>query len=460
MTFQARILKRLDEIRDLPNDVLTAARLHFTDAVGVGLAATASPMGKPWREYGRLISFGGPATVFGQAIGARAADAALVNGGLVHSLEYDDTHTASIVHGSAVLAPAALALAQSVDASGMVMLRAYALWYEVLIRFGLAAKGGFQARGFQITSVGGAIAASGVAADLRGFDKDTASAAFGIALSQSSGVFEFLSNGSSVKSMHPGWAAHAGLIAADLAGAGITGPETALEGRFGLMNQFAGMPEALPQLENLIESLGYDWHLPDVAFKFFPACHYIHPFIEAAARLAETDVTAEQISDLLFHVPPPAAPIICEPWITRQAAERHAARWSLPICFAIRIVTGQLNLASFETSPPPEAMAMATRSRWQPMIPNHFPGRFEARVVATLRSGEQREIYIDDVYGNTSRSASESDVIAKLENNASCLGRPEAVARLRDALASIDGHTGPGNLGLALKEFCPEEHDV
>ncbi len=457
MTFQERILSRLTEITDIPSNVRDVARLHFADAVGVGLAATASFEGQPWVSYGRAVgSGGGSATILGQNAGASPSNAALVNGGLIHSLEYDDTHTASVVHGSSVLAPAALAVAQSVGASGLAMMRAYVLWYEVLIRLGLAAKGGYQARGFQITSVGGAIAAAGVAADLYGIEAERASAALGISLSQASGVFEFLSNGSSVKSMHPGWAAHAGLIAADLARVGITGPRTALEGRFGLLNQFADTDDALPRLEEIIGTLGNEWHLLDVAFKFFPACHYIHPFAEAAGRLAEAGVSADQISELVFHVPPPTAPIICEPWDVRKKSKLHAARWSLPVCFAIRIVTGKLDLASFEIDPPEQAMALASRCEWRAMTSHHFPDRFEAGVTAKLKSGDQREIYIDDVYGNSSRPADEADIMAKLRDNAARLGKTALVSRLCDVLGAIDTKRGPVDLGNVLNEFSEE----
>lgn len=460
MTLQRRILARVGEIRDLPPEVARAARLHLADALGVGLAAAASPAGQPWRTFGASIATGGPACVFGQPSGARPADAALVNGALIHSLEYDDTHTASVVHGSAVLAVAALAAAEATGATGQAMLRAYALWYEVLIRLGLAAKGGYQARGFQITSVGGALCAAGIGADLAGLSADQSSAAFGIALSQSSGVFEFLANGASVKSLHPGWAAHAGLIAADLAGAGLTGPETALEGRFGLLRIFAGTPEAVPALEAMVETLGLRWHLPDVAFKFYPACHYIHPFAEAAGRLADAGVGADQIADLVFHVPPPAAPIICLPWASRQTATHHAARWSLPVCAALRIATGRLDLASFETMPPAPAMALAARSRWEPMEPNAFPDRFEAEIVATLVGGEVRRVRIEDVYGNASRPASEADVMAKLEANAARLAGAGAGVRLRAAVDGIGAATGLADLGRVLRDMATEVRDV
>ena len=110
--------------------------------------------------------------------------------------------------------------------------------------------------------------------------------AVGIALSQSSGVFEFLTNGSSVKSLHPGWAAHAGVLAARFAKAGMTGPQTALEGDRGLFRRFANAPDAADRFAELLGDLGTRWHLPDAAFKLYPCCHYLHPFIEGAARAA------------------------------------------------------------------------------------------------------------------------------------------------------------------------------
>jgi 2-methylcitrate dehydratase PrpD len=129
----------------LPEDVATAARLHFLDAIGVGLAAAGSPIGEAYRRLAAELVKGGPATVFGQSTGASAADAALINGGLIHSLEFDDTHTASIAHGSAVLAAGALAVAETQQASGAALLGAYARGWEVLSRFGLAAPNGCHA---------------------------------------------------------------------------------------------------------------------------------------------------------------------------------------------------------------------------------------------------------------------------------------------------------------------------
>ncbi|HKU45855.1 MAG TPA: MmgE/PrpD family protein, partial [Burkholderiales bacterium] len=333
----------------LPEDVATAARLHFLDAIGVGLASAGSPIGAAYRAVAAEIAKGGPATVLGHSATASAADAAMINGGLIHSLEFDDTHTGSIAHGSAVLAAGALAVAEAESASGAALLGAYARGWEVLVRFGLAAPNGFHAKGFMSTSVTGTFAVALLAAELMRLDEDRTVAALGIALSQASGVMEFLTNGSSVKSLHPGWSAHGGVMAAMFARAGMTGPETSLDGKHGLFRQFTVTEGAAERFRSLIGDLGKKWYLPSAAYKFYPCCHYLHPFIEAAGKLAERGVRAADVEKIVCRVPQGEAAVICEPWETKQVpANGHAARWSLPIAVAARLEEGKVDLATFE----------------------------------------------------------------------------------------------------------------
>ena len=395
----------------LPETVAAAARLHFVDALGVGLAAAGSSAGVPYLRYASQAP-SGTASVFGRASGTTAAEAALINGGLIHSLEFDDTHTASIAHGSSVLAAAALAAGEAAGASGAQLLGAYARGWEVLIRLGLASPGRFQARGFQVTSVAGALAAALAAAEINGLTEDATLAALGISLSQACGVLEFLTNGSSVKSLHPGWAAHAGMVAAALAEAGMTGPETSLEGRFGLFRQFADDPQAAERFSRSLEDLGATWHLRGAAFKFYPCCHYLHPFIEAAGLLAER-VRIGEGERILCRVPAGAAPVICEPWEAKQApATPHAARWSLPLVVAARIVEGAIDLGSFERPASAAVLALAKRISWEPLAGARFPERFEAQVEC-----QGQTVRIDDVYGNTTRPATADAVRAKFFAN-------------------------------------------
>jgi len=425
---------------DIPADVLRSGRLHLLDAIGVGLASAGTGVGRPYLDAASVLGGAGRASILGSSLRRDAATAALLNGGLMHGLEFDDTHTGSIVHGSAVLAPAALAAAEESEAAGQELLRVYILGWEVLVRMGLAAPGAFQARGFQVTSVAGTLVAALEAAELMRLDENHAVAALGIALSQASGVFEFLSNGSSVKSMHPGWAAHAGLLAARLAAAGLTGPETALEGRMGLFQQFAHAGAvAVERFAASLATLGQEWHIRQAAYKFLPCCHYLHPYVEALEQLGP--VVAADVRAVNCLVAPGAADIICEPWPRKQApATGHEARWSLPIVVAARLIDGVVNHATFAAPPSSPIRELATRISWSPLAAHQFPQRFEAELTVHFRSGRQERCRIDDVFGSAGRPAGTAEVKAKFRTNAALCLDAAAVAGLEDVIDTLERH--------------------
>jgi 2-methylcitrate dehydratase PrpD len=279
-------------------------------------------------------------------------------------------------------------------------------------------------------------------------------AALGIALSQSSGVMEFVSNGSSVKSLHPGWAAHSGLLAVQLAKAGMTGPETALDGRWGLFAQFAHDPAAAERFAQSVGDLGQRWHMPDAAIKFHPCCHYLHPFIEAAGLLAQRGVQVAQIKAVVCEVPEGAAPVICEPWARAlNPANGHAARWSLPITVAMRWVEGRVDVTSFERSASADVRALAQKISWVPLANARFPQRFEAVITCELTTGEKITQRIDDVDGNHTRPPSDARVLAKFNANAALTLKPEGVALLQQTLQDLDSANPVTAIGQALGQL-------
>lgn len=451
MTLARELVRAMRTCSCLPDEVLTAARLHFLDAIGVGLAAAGSQIGAAYRELTTSLARGGPATVLGHAATAGAADAALINGGLIHSLEFDDTHTGSIAHGSAVTAAVALAVSEAQAASGAALLDSYARGWEVLIRFGLAAPNGFHARGFMSTSVTGTLVAALMSAELMGLDEDRTVHALGIALSQASGIMEFLTNGSSVKSLHPGWAAHGGVIAAMLARAGMTGPETSLDGKHGLFRQFTGDEAAIGRFRNLLGGLGREWHLPKTAYKFYPCCHYLHAFIEAAGKLVERGVRAADIEHIVCRVPPGEAAIICEPWKTKQnPATGHAARWSLPVVIAEQLVNGKVDLATFERPADTAVRGLAARISWEPLHGANFPERFEAEMLCETKSGTLT-LRIDDAFGNHTRPPPDEAVLAKFRANAARALRSDAVEALERAVLDLSAAGNLRVLSAALR---------
>jgi len=441
MTVARQLVARLRTLRpaSIPPDVREAAKLHLLDALGVGLAAAGTGAGAPYIAAAPALNGGGgPASIFGSGDGFAAAAAALANGGMIHALEYDDTHTGSIVHGSSVLAAAALAAGEHAGTNGDDFLAAHIMGWEVMIRVGLAAPGKFQQQGFQITSVAGTLGAALVAAELFRLDETRCVHAIGIALSQSSGVFEFLTNGSTVKSLHAGWAAHGGVAAATLAGVGLTGPTTAFEGQFGLFRRFAADPDAADRFAASIATLGADWHLQSAAFKFYPCCHYIHPFIEAL-EIALTQNPGRAIATIVCEVPRGAAALISDPWERKLKPQSgHEARYSLPIALAARLVEGAVTPATFSEAPRAAIVAKATCISARDMKDADFPQRFEARLHVGFADGGTSEIYVDDVFGGARRPPARNAVLAKFRANAALLGDAGGIAALESAVLSIE----------------------
>ncbi|MES2999202.1 MAG: MmgE/PrpD family protein [Pseudomonadota bacterium] len=455
MSLSARMAKFAHELRldAIPAPVLHLARLHLIDAIGVGLAASRVPAHRKLLTQLRAEGSGsaaadredsGPSTVFGFSGGVAPQLAAMLNGTSVHSLEYDDTHMASIVHGSAVIVPAVLAAAEANALQLDDVLRLVVVGWETLVRLGEASPGGFQRRGFQVTSVGGVIVAAMLASVARGASVAQTTAAMGIAGSQAGGIFEFLSNGSNVKALHPGWAAHAGLWAAGLAQAGMTGPETVLEGRFGLFNTYAADEQAGARLAAALRDLGDNWKLEDAAFKFYPCCHYIHPYLECTQALL-AQVTAgggvEAIASVHCRVAPGAATVICEPWSAKQNPQSaNEAKYSLPYCIARVLLGRPVDVPAMTARDiDAESVALSSRIQWTPRPDSRFPECFDADVEIVLTNGTRLHHAVPQVLGSPQRPAGEAAIKEKFVRNASTALAASGSERLWQSVMQAGG---------------------
>lgn len=443
-----RFAFELDE-RSIPPEVVECAKDHILDAVGVGIAAASLPASAGWYAGVRALGAGEEASALGFSGKLPAPSAALLNGTLVHSLEYDDTHIASIVHGSSVIVAAALAAGEKHGASGAELIRAVLVGWEAMIRMGLAAPGAFQKRGFQITAVGGPFIAALIATLLARGTPVRAAHAMGIAGSQCGGVFEFVAEGATVKSMHPGWAAHAGLAAAELAAGGMTGPSTIFEGPCGFYRTYAADEAAPLKLEEMLQSLGSRWLLLEAAFKDFPCCHYLHPFLECAKRLHARQVRPESIVSIICDVPQEEAMLICEPWDRKLApASGYEAKFSLPYSLAVMLCDGDVRVDTFAgAADHPDALELATRVTWRPMSNSGFPARFAAKVTARLRDGASICEEVGQVKGSRERPFTREEIAAKFEANARRRLDEGSVRALRQSIRDLPS----GTVAVALR---------
>ncbi|MGH2793881.1 MAG: MmgE/PrpD family protein, partial [Actinomycetota bacterium] len=144
----------------IPAETQHAAKRHILDTIGVALAASSNGVASPIVDAVRAWAGAREASVIGHDYGAPAPHAALANGTLAHALDFDDTHVESVVHPSAFVVPAALAVAEESGADGRMLLTACVAGYEVSTRIGAAAPGWFHARGLHTTGVAGPFGAA------------------------------------------------------------------------------------------------------------------------------------------------------------------------------------------------------------------------------------------------------------------------------------------------------------
>src|SRR5690348_8579081 len=196
---------------DIPPEVLERAKVLTLDFLGSAIRARREAESTPSllkMLEALALDAKGDATVFGDAKSWSPAVAALLNGALGHSLDFDDTHADSSLHPSAPVVPAAFAVGELVGASGRDVLTAIVAGYEVCCRLGQALDPtSHYARGFHPTATAGTYGAAAAAGKLFGLSKEQLVAAFGVAGSQAAGSLQFLVNGAWNKRYQVGAAA-------------------------------------------------------------------------------------------------------------------------------------------------------------------------------------------------------------------------------------------------------------
>ncbi|MDB5055036.1 MAG: MmgE/PrpD family protein [Bacilli bacterium] len=334
------------DYEQIPDDVIREAKYHLLDAIGVMIAASREEGSQQILNTALELGKGESCTATGSSSKLPPHLAALVNGTYLHSLEYDDTHTDSIIHPSCVVVPTTLAVGETLGSNGKEVLQALLLGWESLIRFGLAAPNRFQSRGFHTTAVCGAFSSVLISGLLTKMDEQAITSALGIAGSQASGIFEYVTDGATVKQTHPGWAAHNGIVAAKMAAHGIQGPRTVFEGRFGFYNTFAGADQY--ELDTVWKTLGKQWLSTELSYKPYPCCHFNHAFVDCAKTWLQDNINIAELEQIICHINPEVVAIVCEPWEKKmQPRTGYEAKFSLPYAVASALLDGNVTLDTY-----------------------------------------------------------------------------------------------------------------
>lgn len=433
----------------LPAEVKASVKLRVLDTLGICLAS--SSMGLADGVADLVGGWGGreEASVVGAPGRFPAPQAALVNGTLAHSLDFDDTHLPSVLHPSASVVPAVLALAEAVHAPGAAAIAAAATGIEVTVRVGMggylvAAGNVFFERGWHATSICGTLGSAVSGAKLLGLDAEGVRHALGIAASMAGGVIEANRAGGTVKRLHCGWAAHAGLTAALLAQRGYTGPPTVLEGRFGLYQAFlSGQfdPAAV------VDGLGARWEVPGIFFKPYPANHYTHAAIDAALAIRRKHaIDPGQIERIDLGSASAPLRTIGEPRAEKlRPRSGYHAQFSGPFAVAAALLGGGglgVYFDDFTDAKARDPARLALAARVHTYVDEEcerlFPRQFPAVLRVRLKDGTVFEERVMRTRGGPGNPLTEDELRQKFLLNAAHTLPPARAERLAEAVFHLE----------------------
>lgn len=389
----------------------------------------------------------GPSTVFGHRETCDPVTAAMINGTAAHGEDFDNSYEGCPVHSGTVIVPAVLAVAEARGLSGARAFAGIAAGIEIMCRMGAVAGTGLHKAGFHPTAVVGALGATAAVGVTLGLDRDALARSFGLAGSMSAGIIEYLADGSWTKRMHAGWAAQAGIRAAEMGAAGFAGPLSVFEGTHGFYAAFA--PSIKPDLELLAGELGSRWETAQLSFKPYACGTMCQPFVDCAIDLAKRGVKADDITAMTCKVGEGTVHRLWAPMeLKRRPPTAYGAKFSGPYCIAVGLVDGDAGLAQFTDAriSDPALQALTDKISFEIDPENEYPRNYTGHIAATLRDGSVVEAFQPHLRGGTHEPMTRDQITAKARANLAYGGmapdRADAVIDLCAGLSDLPDLAG------------------
>ena len=415
--------------RPLPSEAVHHAKRALIDWYAAALVGSViAPTTLLENAYAEEIGRGGAHLVSGAKATTRAA--ALINGTAAHAEEVDDIYREAIYHPGAPTIAAALAVAQDTGADGATFLRGIIAGYEISTRIG-AALGRAHYKYWHNTGTAGTFGAAAAAASVYGLDAARFAHAIGTCGTFAAGLQQAFRADSMSKPLHAGRAAEAGLAAAQMARAGVTGALDILDGEGGVGRAMGDAPDWV----KATATLGQNWHVTQMTIKNHACCGHTFAAIDGALEVQRMLAAAHgDIGRVAVATYAPALEVAGNDHPVTSAE----ARFSLKYVVATALVHGSTRLKAFT----PERLACRdTRDLMQridltidPDIDARFPNRRAAQVSVETRDGRKAAHLQPDRKGDPELPLTDRD----LEEKFAELAEPViGEARAKVALARL-----------------------
>jgi 2-methylcitrate dehydratase PrpD len=444
----------LDLAEETPTaELAQAVRRLLLDYLGNAIGGSISDSAHSAQRFLLAQALSGTAVALG-AGSAPPQYAALVNGVAAHSLEMDDTHQSSSLHPGATTFSAALAAVDEQGAEPARFIPAVVAGYEVICRLGMALDpAAHYDRGFHPTATAGVFGAVVTAGTLLRLSEDDLINALGIAGSMSAGLMEFLADGSWTKRLHPGWAAHSGILAVQLARAGYTGPRTVFEGRHGFLAAYSPTPHP----EALSAGLGSEFQILRTSIKAHACCRYKQAPIDGILSIVNKQGLKEgQVERVDIGVLSAGWEIIVEPDAQKRDPRSVVdAQFSMPYGAAVALLYGRASTAEYDpgTVASPEVRRAMTKihCRRDASLDHEFPARWPASVQLTTKDGRRFSTRIDYPKGDPENPFSDDELEQKFCQLTAGVLEDGQQRSIIDAVNDLPAAGSPTSLVRALR---------
>lgn len=436
---------------DIPPEILKLTQSFVLDTLGVLVAGTKAPgIVELAAAIQQMEPGNGVATILtnGQAVSPLAA--VLVNAAAAHALDFDDTHDEARIHAFSVVLPVAFAAAELEGRiSGRDFLAAIAIGAEAFCRFGLALPHHL-AKGWHPTTGFGCFAAAVTAGKIMRLDAEQMTHALALAYVQMSGNTQSITDGALSKRLGPGFAARNGLLAAQLARAGLTGPWRFLEGTAGL---FAMYGDEASRPHALIENLGTAWALADLSMKPYPCCRCAHTLISIGIDLHREGIKPSDIERGVLYLGETNHKIVGSVFDPAHDNPVVHAQFNACYAFAQALEDGAVGIDTF--APDRVRAQTKTASKLTCAIGPDIPPNAlaPARVHLRLTNGSERVIDRPAMKGSPDDPMTEAEIFAKFSANLQSgwgVGH-DAAERLAAIVSELDTTDDAQTLIHALK---------
>jgi 2-methylcitrate dehydratase len=429
---------------DVPEEIDTAAKRYLADTLACAIAAAGDPDAAAitiCREYARRGMSRPEATILGSAERTDLRSAALVNCTMARYIDANDIYMGrpgrDTGHFSDVI-PALIGAAEKSGATGRDLLNAIIIAYETQAI--LCESYHWMRRGFHSVSTASVGTALG-AGYLMNLNEEQLTHA--VTLSVTSGLMlqSWLKPAEelpAIKGGAAGFTAERGIMAAELAEMGFTGPPDAIET---LYERFASEVDMEP-----FTWLGQRWTTHRNAIKPVPAQIYTQAAIQCAEQLYRDGLRLDALTSLVVRSNDGCCGRVQGSPQAFNPASREAADHSTPFVVAMVLRDGFLTEASYRGEPWLDNDLRALMSGMQLIIDPEWDRRLNeegllgAEIRAADRSGKQYHARVCQFTGHPDNPLPDEALVAKLS---SLLDDPAiqghgAGRRLMNACLAID----------------------